>query len=161
MSYVYDLPFGRGHHYLGDSNGIVNAILGNWQTTGILVLSSGQPFTVWSGTTIPGGDARPNLVGDPWATGPGCLETRTPQCWFNPAAFEPATANAPGNAGRNILRGPGYSNFDLGLIKSVLLTERARLQFRAEFFNLTNTPHFALPVRFDRRSAGGKHHAYA
>jgi len=53
----------------------------------------------------------------------------------------------PGNAGRNIFRGPRYSNADLGLAKFFPVRENVRLQFRAEFFNLSNTPHFALPVR--------------
>jgi len=52
-----------------------------------------------------------------------------------------------GNAGRNIFRGQGYRNLDLGLLKVQPLTEKVRLQFRAEFFNLSNTPHFALPIR--------------
>ena len=154
FSYVYDLPVGHGQAFLGNAGRITNAILGNWQITGLLVLSSGQPFTVVDGISIPGGDARPNLIGDPFAPSSSCPQTRTPQCWFDPAAFQPAHLDPndpnspviPGNEGRNILRAPGYRNFDLGLIKYIPLTERTRLQFRGEFFNLTNTPHFATPA---------------
>ena len=150
LSYIYDLPFGHGQRFFGSARGLTKAILGGWQSTGLLVLSSGQPFTVVDGSSIPGGDARPNVVSDPFAPGPGCPKTRTPQCWFNPAAFAPNTGPGgllAGNEGRNILRAPAYRNFDLGMIKSIPLTERTRLQFRGEFFNLTNTPHFAIPVR--------------
>jgi outer membrane receptor protein involved in Fe transport len=154
FSYLYNLPFGRGQFFLGNADGITNAILGGWQTSGLLVLSSGQPFTVVDGSTIPGGDARPDLVGDPFAPGPSCPQPGTPECWFNPAAFQPRhlDPNDPsspvvaGNEGRNSLRAPGYRNFDLGLIKIIPLTESTRLQFRGEFFNLSNTPHFAIPA---------------
>jgi outer membrane receptor protein involved in Fe transport len=152
FSYLYNLPFGHGQTFLGPARGIANAILGGWQTSGLLALSSGQPFTVVDGISIPGGDARPDMVSDPFAPGPGCAHTRTPQCWFNPAAFrlvpDPNNSSSalPGNEGRNILRAPSYKNFDLGLIKVFPLTERTRLQFRAEFFNLSNTPHFAIPA---------------
>ena len=111
-----------------------------------------QPFTVVDGISIPGGEARPDLGGDPFAPGTNCPETRTPQSWFNPAAFRkvpdpnnPSSA-LPGNEGRNILRAPSYRNFDLGLINVIPLTERIRLQFRGNFFNLSNTPHFAIPL---------------
>ncbi len=154
FSYVYDLPVGHGQTFLGNAGRITNAILGKWETTGLLVLSSGQPFTVVDGISIPGGDARPNLISDPFAPSSSCPQTSTPQCWFNPAAFQPAhlvpndptSPVMPGNEARNILRAPGYRNFDLGLIKYISLTEHTRLQFRGEFFNLTNTPHFATPA---------------
>jgi len=113
---------------------------------------------VTDGSKVPGFDSRPNLIADPFAPGGSCLQTRTAECWFNPAAFQLACdkqlnpdGTCPGNLlagneGRNILRGPSYNNLDFALIKSFTLTERTRLQFRTEFFNLTNTPHFALPA---------------
>src|SRR5262249_6791441 len=160
LSYVYDLPIGRGHTFLGNASGAANALLGGWQTTGLLVLSSGQPFTVLDGSGNPDFDARPDLIGDPFAPSAGCPQTRTPQCWFNPAAFQPVQDSSgsllPGNEGRNLFRAPGYRNFDFGLIKTIPLKERARLQFRGEFFNLTNTPHFATPVLKLSDPAAGK-----
>jgi hypothetical protein len=70
--------------------------------------------------------------------------------WFNTKAFVANTGAGgnllPGNAGRNIIRGAPYTNVDLGLTKFFNFTERVRLQFRAEFFNLSNTPRFALPM---------------
>src|SRR2546423_7184267 len=87
LSYVYNLR-SAVDTLLVNAGGITNAILGGLLTSGLLVLSSGQPFTVVDGISIPGGDARPKLMGDPFAPGPGCPETMTPQCWFNPAAFQ-------------------------------------------------------------------------
>jgi hypothetical protein len=148
FSYVYDLPFGKGQQHLTSAPAVVNHLLGGWQMTGIIIASSGVPGTVSVGSTIPGGDARPNLVGDPNVL-PGGAK-RGPDMWFNTEAFVANTDEAgnllPGNAGRNILRGPRYTNLDLGVMKFFNFTERVRLQFRAEFFNLSNTPHFALPM---------------
>jgi hypothetical protein len=112
-----------------------------------LLASSGVPGTVTVGSTIPGGDARPDLVGNPNLP----ASERTPDHWFNTDAFvEHLDENGKltaGNAGRNIFRGPRYTNVDLGVGKFFPISERFRLQFRAEFFNLSNTPHFALPMR--------------
>jgi len=147
FSYVWSLPFGEGRRFLSSGHPVVNALLGNWQTTGIFVASSGVPGTVVVGSSIPGGDARPNVIRDPNLPS----SQQSVDGWFDTTAFvENRDANGnllPGNAGRNILRGPSYTNFDLGLIKLFPIHERVRLQFRMELFNLTNTPHFALPVR--------------
>jgi outer membrane receptor protein involved in Fe transport len=147
VSYIYDLPYGKGQRYGSGVHPLLNAVLGGWQATGIFVASSGVPGTVTVGSTIPGGDARPNLIGDPVLP----ASQRSPDHWLNPAAFvanRDSQGNLlPGDAGRNIFRGPSYTNADLGLGKFFRISERVRLQFRSEFFNLSNTPHFALPVR--------------
>jgi hypothetical protein len=147
FSYVYDLPFGKNQRFMSNSPSVVNALLGNWQVTGIFVASSGVPGTVSVGSTIPGGDARPNVIKDPNLSG----SARSVDHWFDTTAFvanyDSSGNLLPGNAGRNIFRGPRYTNYDLGLGKFFPIKERVRLQFRAEFFNLSNTPHFALPVR--------------
>jgi len=146
FSYVYDLPFGKDRRYLAGSPAAVNAILGGWQMTGIFVASSGVPGTVVVGSSIPGGDAHPNLVGDPNLPD----SEKSVDRWFNPSAFEAnrdAAGNLiAGNSGRNILRGPSHRNVDIGLVKQIPLREEVRMQFRVEAFNITNTPHFALPV---------------
>jgi outer membrane receptor protein involved in Fe transport len=147
FSYIYDLPYGKGRRFGAQANPVLRALAGDWQMTGIFLASSGVPGTVTVGSTIPGGDARPDLVGNPNLP----ASERTPDHWFNADAFvEHLNANgelAAGNAGRNIFRGPRYTNVDLGVGKFFPISERFRLQFRAEFFNLSNTPHFALPVR--------------
>ncbi len=161
FSTVYDLPFGKGQQFMSNAHPVLQALLGNWQTTGILLLSSGMPGTVFYGQTVPGSFAwaRPDLVGNPNLP----AGQRGPDHWFNTAAFvmrEDASGNIlPGDAGRNIIRGPSYQNFDLGLVKYFNISERTRLQFRSEFFNLTNTPHFANPIlKFSDPSFGAITH---
>jgi outer membrane receptor protein involved in Fe transport len=147
VSFIYDLPVGKGKQFLSGAHPALNAVLGNWQTTGIFIANSGAPGTVTAGTTVATGEIRPNLVHNPNLPG----SQRSVYEWFDRSAFvmnyDANGKTIPGNAGRNILRGPGYVNMDLGLMKHFPVTERARIQFRAEFFNMTNTPHFALPVR--------------
>jgi hypothetical protein len=149
FSSVYDLPFGKGRQFMTNAHPILQGLFGGWQTTGIFLVSSGVPGTVVLGETLAGSYAfaRPNLVGDPLMP----ADQRGPDHWLNPASFLPnKDANGdviPGNEGRNIFRGPSYANLDLGVVKTFSLTERVKLNFRTEFFNTTNTPHFALPVR--------------
>jgi hypothetical protein len=152
VSYVYDLPFGKGRRYLADDGGW-STLLGGWQTAGIVTVQTGRPFTVAlirefdnSGTGISalgfGANDRPNVIGDP------DLSERTPERWFNTAAFAIPPAGRFGNAGRNILEGPGYQTVNASLIKNTSLSERFNLQFRAEAFNLFNHPNFNLPDNF-------------
>ncbi|HXD30507.1 MAG TPA: TonB-dependent receptor [Pyrinomonadaceae bacterium] len=151
-SYTYDLPFGRGKSYLSDA-GWATTLLSGWQTTGIITLQSGRPFTVallsdidnsGTGRSILGFGAndRPNVVGDP------NVGSRTTDRWFNTAAFAFPPPGRFGSAGRNILDGPGFNNVNASLVKNTALTERVNLQFRAEAFNLFNHPNFNLPDNF-------------
>jgi hypothetical protein len=114
-----------------------------WQVGGILTLQTGQPFSVLTGKGLSGtglGNDRPDLVGDPNA-GP-----HTVQKWFNTAAFVDNQPLTFGDAGRNIVVGPGYRDFDFSVLKNMKIGEKANAQFRAEFFNITNHPSFALPA---------------
>jgi hypothetical protein len=146
LSYVWELPYGKNRRWGSSAGPLTQAIFGDWQMTGIFAARSGTPANVTVGSPIPGGDARPDLLHDPNLPG----SERTPERWFDTTAFEANRASdgslLPGNAGRNIIRGPGYVNLDLGLIKFIPLRNEMRLQFRTEIFNLTNTPHFANPV---------------
>ena len=152
VSYSYDLPFGKGRAYLAD-RGLVSTILTGWQTFGIVTLQSGRPFTVAllqeidnSGTGRSalgfGANDRPSVAGDP------ALSQRTPERWFNRNAFVFPSPGTFGNAGRNILDGPGYQNVNASIVKNTRLSERFNLQFRAEAFNLFNHPNFNLPDNF-------------
>jgi hypothetical protein len=85
------------------------------------------------------GNDRPDLVGDPNA-GPHTVDR-----WFNTAAFTPNAVLTFGNAGRNIVSGPGFHNFDFSVMKNTRIHQNVNLQFRAELFNITNHPNFALP----------------
>jgi hypothetical protein len=142
LSYAYDLPIARGHKWLG-----------GWQSFGVLTFQTGQPFTVMlladddnSNTGFSnlgyGANNRPDVVGNPHVANPGAQE------WFNPAAFAVAPYGTFGNAGRNILSGPGLQTVDVSLVKNTHATERLNVQFRAEFFNVVNHTNFNLPDNF-------------
>jgi hypothetical protein len=147
---VYELPFGRGQRMLSDP-GIARAILGNWELTGTALARTGFPVNVLlpsSFTALDGssGTLRPDLVPGVSLTPPG---GRTIADWINPAAFAlPTTTTAGtafGDAPRDLLRGPGTWQVDLGAGKTIPVTERARLEFRAEFFNIFNHPQLGPP----------------
>lgn len=124
-----------------------------WSTHGIVTLQDGRPFTVAlpseldnSGTGRSslgfGANDRPNLVGDP------ALANPTPSQWFNPAAFAFPASGTFGNAGRNILEGPGLASLNLSLLKDFRLAEQTALQLRFETFNALNRANFDLPGNF-------------
>jgi hypothetical protein len=152
LSYAYDLPFGKGRAFLSDA-GLMTSVLGGWQMNGIVTLQTGRPFTVallpeidnsGTGRSTLGflGNDRPNV------TGSASLDRRTPEQWFNTSAFVFPPRGTFGNAGRNILTGPGTENVNVSMLKNVALGERFDLQLRAEFFNLFNHPNFNLPDNF-------------
>jgi hypothetical protein len=152
VSYSYDLPFGKGRKYLGDA-GWLSSVLSGWQSFGILTFQTGRPYTVallpdidnsGTGRSILGFGAndRPNVVGNPH------LDSRSPERWFNTSAFAFPAPGSFGNAGRNILDGPGYQNVNVSLLKNTSFSEGLNLQLRAEFFNLFNHPNFNLPDNF-------------
>jgi hypothetical protein len=144
VSYVYDLSPAGGWRF-GKSR-LAKSILSGWQLSGIATLQTGMPFTVavspdLSNTGLAGTDAQPNRIG------PGDLPAseRSVNRWFNVADFVVQPANTFGNSGRNILNGPGFINLDIGLNKQVPLSERIHVQFRAEAFNVSNTPQLDQP----------------
>jgi carboxypeptidase family protein/TonB-dependent receptor-like protein len=138
----YELPFGK------DRKGITGIALAGWQINSIVKLASGIPFTpLVAGDPDRDGSqdnaARADLIGDPNA-GP-----RTPDQWYNTAAFAMPAAGFRGTAGRNIVKGPNFRTVDLSMNKMFALTERLNLQFRAEAFNLLNRANFDLPSNSD------------
>ena len=142
---VYELPFGRGKAML-NSDGVATTILGNWELTTTALARTGFPVNVLmpSSYTAPDGASgtqRPDLVPGVSLTPPG---GKTIAEWINPAAFA-APAGEFGTAPRDIGRGPGTWQMDLGLAKHVSLTERASLEFRSEFFNIFNHPQLGPP----------------
>jgi hypothetical protein len=149
LSYEWSLPFWQR------PQNWYQHVLGNWQVNGIVTLMSGTPFTVFDSRDISlqGGapeitgfsSERPNLVpGQDPNAGPHRVDN-----WFNAAAFAPldpvANAGQFGTAGRNIVDGPGYANWDFSAFKNIPISESRQLQFRAEFFNFLNHPNFRLP----------------
>ncbi len=144
---VYQLPFGPGKPYLNQP-GIVNGIVGSWQVTSTLVARTGFPVNVLvnrSSSATPDGnttDQRPDLVPGVPLTPPGGSSIAQ---WINPAAFVAPANDTWGDAPRDVLRGPGIWQIDMGVGKKMTLTERVGLQFRAEFFNIFNHPQYGLP----------------
>ena len=141
---IYEMPFGKGKKYL--TSGVGNWLLGGWQMNGLMSAYSGPPFSVTApGTDLnaPGNGQTADLlnpvVNKIGGAGPG-------QKWFDPTAFGQVREARFGTAGWNILQSPGVINVDASIFRSFRVTERVNLQFRAEAFNLSNTPHFAAPV---------------
>ncbi|CAN5771714.1 hypothetical protein BH20ACI3_BH20ACI3_32590 [soil metagenome] len=148
-SYIYELPF------LKNQKGVVSYLFGGWKLNGIAALQSGYPFTVID-TGDPNRDTvadndRTNVIRDPnFPSG-----QRTPERWFDTAAFARFTPPSFGNASRNIVDADGIINFDMGLTKDFMLGEQRRLEFRWEVFNIFNHPNFAAPVNdFNAASFG-------
>lgn len=144
VSYIYELPFGKGRRYLGAMSGAAQAVLGGWQINGIFQARSGLPVNVVRNARRVGFEGlRPNLLSDPNLD----RSERSPERYFDPDAFDDLGLgeNDPGTAGRNLIRGPGFVNLDFSVFKNFALTEKVQLQLRFEFFNLANTPHFANP----------------
>jgi len=122
----------------------VDAVIGGWQTNGILTFSTGQPFQYRSQNCIGSfNSCRPDTVSgkDPMQAPAG---GRTPDQWFDVTASQSPAAGTGGNIGPVTGVGPGIRNLDFSLFKSFKFTERFRMQFRSEWLNLSNTPHFAV-----------------
>jgi len=136
LSGVYELPWGK-------KPGVLHRLVRDWQISGIYSHQTGQPFTVTlsKDPTLTGTTARPDRLRD------GSLPDgeRSVNRWFDTSAFV-ASCACFGNSGRNILRGPGLFNVDVGVTRDFRFTERMRLQFRSEAFNVFNHPNLGLPA---------------
>ena len=149
----YDLPVGRGKALLGDAPTAVDQILGGWKINAMLMFSDGFPFTPAGPNTLNIGEGtRPDQVAD------GNLPDshQTIQKWFDTDAFVAPGFRQWGNSGRNVLFGPGTKLANVSLQENFSVSEGRRLQFRAEFFNVTNTPHFNNPNANIRSPARGR-----
>lgn len=143
---TYDLPIGRGHLLGADLSGLANRAVSGWTLSSIASLQSGFPFSPQLGYNPTGsGDTRNPVRPDINPSFHGNLYPRTPQQYFDPAAFLAPAYGTVGNLGRDTLTGPGLANFDLSLLKATQISERVRTQFRAEFFNVLNHTNFATP----------------
>jgi len=148
---TYDLPVGSGQALFADRSKFAEHVISGWSLSSIVSLSGGFPFSPQLGYNPTGsGDSRnpvrPNV--NPAFTGklyPGGSTAQRAAQYFNPNAFSAPAAGTVGNARRDSLVGPGYSDWDLSLLKSTQITARTRLQFRAEFFNVLNHANLSLP----------------
>ena len=160
-SFVYELPFGEGRRFGKNLQGFAKTIASGWQMNSVITLQTGQPFTVAlptefdnsnTGFTILGFGAgdRPNVVGNPR------LDNPDPSRWFDADAFALPPFGTFGDSGRNILPGPSLRNVNLSLLKDTKIGDSATLQFRAEMFNVFNTPNFEQPSIFFGTPAFGR-----
>jgi hypothetical protein len=168
---MYELPFGRGRRMLKE--GLVAAILGGWNVSGVLNIRSGLPINVFlvrpdvvnvdaagrvistSGNPGAGAAAVINTPGGGASRAtrrpnvvPGVnpyIKDRNSLQWLNPAAFSTPAPGDYGNLGRNALRGPGFSQLDLMLSKRIAVTETQALEIRADFYNVLNRVNFSNP----------------
>jgi hypothetical protein len=140
---VWDIPVGSGRRY--QPKGILGAIANGWSVNGILTLQSGVPVAVAQATNSNAfagfGTQRPNLIRDPALPS----DERSVGRWFDTSAFTVAPQFTLGNSSRNPVRGPGYRNLDLAMIRRIPLPVRMTLEIRAEAFNVTNTPPLGAP----------------
>lgn len=142
-SFTYELPFGKGKRF--NPRGVAGAILNDFEFAGVVTLQSGLPLVVTQATNFNAfagfGTQRPNRVSDPNLPS----SERTTARFFDTSAFVTAPQFTLGNSSRNPVRGPGYRNADLVLIKRIYFGETANVELRAEAFNVTNTPPLAAP----------------
>jgi Carboxypeptidase regulatory-like domain len=141
---TWELPFGR--ESLSHANPLTRQVISGWSVSGIATLQSGFPFSPQLGYNPTGnGDTRnpvrPTLNPDFH----GSLYSKSPNQWFNPAAFTAPYPGTFGDAGRDTLSGPGLADLDVSLAKSTTIREGLHAQFRAEFFNVLNHSNFTTP----------------
>jgi hypothetical protein len=149
-SFVYELPAS------GNLPGKVRAVVSGWQIGGIVTVQSGSPFTVVNGVDRAnigaGPGQRPDLIRNPNLP----RNTRDPLRWFDTSAFVQPAPFTFGNAGRNVVTGPGLANLDMSLQRNFQIREGRRLELKWEVFNVLNTPHFDIPGRIAFSSSFGR-----
>ena len=142
-SATWEIPSGGARR--GGVGGVIGAFVDGWMLSGVLTLQSGMPLAVTQLTNHNAfagfGTQRPNLVSDPTLS----AGERSVNRWFNTSAFSPAPAFTIGTSSRNPVRGPGYRNLDLALMRRVPLAGAGALEIRAEVFNVTDTPPLLAP----------------
>jgi hypothetical protein len=140
LSLSYELPFGKGKAFFPGVNGFGNAFIGGWELQTVTSFQSGTPRTIQAniGVSNSDGEDRPDVVAGVSVV-PAHQDLNN---WINPAAFQAEAPGTFGNAGRNIVQTAGVSSVDLSLFKDFPIVEQAKLQFRAEAFNLPNHPNF-------------------
>jgi hypothetical protein len=151
LSYVVDLPVGKGKRFLGNVSGIADHLISGWAVNGVTTLQTGFPIyllaqpTVLS-TNLGGGSPRPDVIATCNKNLDGSSQDRLNK-WFNTACFAAPSQYGFGSESRTDpnLRNPGIANYDVALFKNTKIGERYGLQFRTEFFNMFNRVQFGPP----------------
>ncbi len=149
VNYLYDVPFGRGRMY-NIANPIVNSVLGGWSISGITTYRTGSPFSL--AFTVPSNyigwwGGRPDAVAGAnlYAGQQSGHDVVKGVQWFNPNAFIAPQPWQYGNSSRNMLYGPGFWNYDIGIQKNFMITERQTIQFRCDGLNAFNHTNLGNP----------------
>jgi hypothetical protein len=161
LSGGYDLPFGKGKHFLANAGKLTNAVVGGWNLNTITVLQGGQaitfrcPASTTNGTNcnqvrVPGQSQQLGLHKDSngklnWIGNPKAFQQPCPLGASATSGCIPASGSALLGGGTETLRGPGIQKFDFSTLKNIPISERFTLQFRGEFFNILNHPTFNAP----------------
>jgi len=156
LSYILDLPAGKGRRFLNNSNAVLNRVVSGWQLDGITTYQTGFPVGLYTASgdrlsqLFGAGHIRPNVVPgiSKKVSGSRFERTLPGHTWFNTAAFQapPTTSYQFGNESRldSSLRNDSLIDWDMGLTKKTVINERISLEFRAEYFNVFNRPQFAF-----------------
>jgi hypothetical protein len=139
-STIYELPFGRGKMFGHDMSKAEDAVVGGWQWNNVIVLATGTPIDITGApNTANGQNGRPDYHG-------GCRTGVSWNVWLScPAGAFTAPAGLVGTLPKNAFPGPGTRTWDTSLTKNFNITERVKTEFRAQVYNLTNTPQFQNP----------------
>ncbi|MBI4903331.1 MAG: TonB-dependent receptor [Acidobacteria bacterium] len=159
QSYVYEFPFGKGKPYL--TSGVGRWVAGGWQVNGVLSLMTGRPLTLGTNVSAntPGSSITPDLKSEinithavagtagtaTWFDTTGCVPVVTASCFVQQPLDADGRTPHFGNLGRNAFTGPGLGNLDFSIFRKFEITERVKLEFRAESTNVTNSPAFGNP----------------
>jgi outer membrane receptor protein involved in Fe transport len=148
----WDLPFGHGRSFANAVNRATDTVIGGWTLSGVFNFQGGTYFTPYllnsAGLNSPE-SLRPDIIGNPHVSNPNKSE------WYNPAAYTTPALYTYGDASRDSLRGPGYGEVDLSLMKSFVITERMRLQLKWDAFNALNRENLGNPAAYvDAANAG-------
>ena len=149
VSYIQDLPIGKGRALLGNVSGVADKLVSGWGINGVSTFQSGYPLGLTTNSNLTnsfGGGSRPNVVSGCDKLVSGSAQSRLNR-WFNTSCFTAPPAFTFGNESRTdpTIRGHGIANWDFALFKTTTITERFRLEFRTEFFNLFNRVQFGGP----------------
>jgi hypothetical protein len=159
-TYLYELPFGKGKWLASNADRLVDTFIGGWQLAGTVLLTSGRPFTVYSGLNTVSNvvNSTANCTGCSRNSGKLVLESGK-NFWFDAATRALFSQTAPGsigNTGRNFFLAPMYFQTDLSILKKFKITERMNFDLRADMRNLTNHPSFDNPTAVTTNAIFGR-----
>ncbi len=151
---IWDLPFGKNQRWGADAPPVLRQVIEGWNVNGVLTLSSGRPFTVYSGSNQLSNILQSTANCNGCSRDMGSVDKESSTFAGVPGFFSAAqiaqfsqpAAGELGNTGRNYFNGPGRFNLDMAFLKKTWLTETVNLELRFEFFNVTNTPVFGFPT---------------